>query len=206
MRSPRRSRAALAAALIALLPLAACRTSSGGRAPAAYPPVVPADFGTMNNVSAAGPIWIGGMPTAEDLELAQRRGIEKVVDLSVPSEPRTCDIASECRLLGLEYASAGLEAEGLLTDASVDLVLQALDGDALPPTLMFCGTGGRSATYLAIYRVVQLGVPLEEALVEARRAGMPPGKAEEFVRREVARLEALAAADRAVTAQADTPR
>ncbi len=150
----------------------------------------------MHNVSEAGPIWIGGMPTKDDLELAQRRGIQLVIDISVPSEPRTSDIPSECRLLGLDYATAGLADGDRLTAESVDLVLAELEKEGATPALMFCGTGSRSAMYLAIYRVIVLGVPLEEALVEARRAGMQAGDAAEFVRSEVARLQALKSSSR----------
>lgn len=170
----------------------ACRSGSGREAPAAYPPLVPGDFGGMHNVSTAGPIWIGGMPDAEDLELAQRRGIERVIDISVPSETHECDVVSECSQLGLDYATAGLVDEDRLTSESVDLVLAELEEEDLPSTLMFCGTGGRCAIYLAIYRVMQLHVPLEEALVEARRAGMEAGEWSDFVRSEVARLRGKA--------------
>lgn len=171
---------------LALAP--ACRSGSGGAAPAAYPLLVPGDFGGMHNVSTAGPIWIGGMPDAEDLELAQRRGIKRVIDISVPSEVHECDVVTECGQLGLDYATAGLVTEDRLTSESVDLVLAELADEDLPSTLMFCGTGGRCAIYLAIYRVMHLQVPLEDALVEARRAGMEAGESADFVRSEVARL------------------
>ena len=190
----------LLGAVLAALSLA-CASSSGGDVPATYPPLEASDFGSMNNVSVAGPLWIGSMPTAEDLELAQRRGIEKVIDLSVPSEPRTVDVPSECRMLGLEYATAGLVDEDLLTTEAVDLFLAELDGEKLPPTLMFCGTGSRCAMFLAIYRATRLDVPLEDALVEARRAGMEAGAPTAFVRSEVERL--LGTAEGEPLAQSD---
>ena len=44
--------------------------------------------------------------------------------------------------------------------------------------------------FFAIHRVLNEGVPLEEALVEARSSGMRAGDPEEFVRAQVARLQA----------------
>ena len=174
--------------LLALAFAGACRTGPPAEEPPAYPRLVPADFGAMHNVSRVGELWIGGMPNADDLELAQRRGVELVLDLSVPSEVRTCDVAVECRKLGIDYATAGIAADSKLTSESVDLVLAELDREPEVPTLMFSGTGARCASYLAVYRVVRQGVPLEEALIEARRAGMQAGPAADFVRNEVARL------------------
>jgi protein tyrosine phosphatase (PTP) superfamily phosphohydrolase (DUF442 family) len=57
------------------------------------------------------------------------------------------------------------------------------------PRLIFCGTGGRSAMFFAIHRVVDQGVPLDQALLEARRAGMKPGAPADFVRRQTERLQ-----------------
>lgn len=199
--SPLGLRARVVLACLLLVPTLACASGPGEETPLAYPPLEASDFGSMNNVSMAGPLWIGGMPTAEDLELAQRRGIERVIDVSVPSEPRTLDIPSECRVLGVEYQTLGLVDEGLLTSESVDLFLEELGDGDIPPTLMFCGTGSRCAMYLAIYRATRLGVPLEKALIEARRAGMEAGAPAAFVRAEVARLLAQLEADRQVQAE-----
>jgi protein tyrosine phosphatase (PTP) superfamily phosphohydrolase (DUF442 family) len=184
-RSPRRT--SLLAALTLVLGFA-CRTGTPVETPPPYPLLAPDDFGSMQNVSSSGNLWIGGMPSAEDLELAQRRGVELVIDLSVPSEARTCDVAVECRKLGIAYASAGITTDSKLTSGSVDLVLAELRREPPVPTLVFSGTGSRSATYLAIYRVLDLGVPLKEALIEARQAGMQAGPSADFVCSEVARL------------------
>ena len=65
----------LAAAGLLLAAGTSCRSSGSSGTPAAYPPVVSSDFGDMHNVSVCGPIWLGAMPSAEDLKLARRRGI-----------------------------------------------------------------------------------------------------------------------------------
>lgn len=146
----------------------------------------------MRNVSLVGRLWFGAVPAAGDLALARRRGVARVIDLTSPSERSAEDLAAECKRLGLEYLGGVIRGEDPQGDDSVDLVLPwlaAADAAADAPwTLLFDGTGGRCAAYLAIHRAVGGGVPVEEALVEARRAGMKPGVLEDFVREQVARL------------------
>ena len=163
-----------------------------------------ADFGEMHNVSRMGPIWFGAMPAGGDLDLACRRGIQRVIDLSSANEKAECQMAATCAQLEMEFFIAGIRPEGEPTDESVDLVLGWLLESVGPavgasaggskrdaiPTLMIDGSGGRSATFLAIFRVVHLGVPLQVALEEARRGGMIPGTSEDFVRAQVKRLAA----------------
>ena len=175
-------------ALGALIASAACHSPRRESQSPDYPPVESADFGSMRNVSVSGRIWFGGTPDEGDLDLAQRRGIETVIDLTTPDETNGVNAAQVCARLGLEYFHLGLPNPERLTDEAVDLVLARLGRDEHGRTLMFCGSGGRCATFLAIYRAVAVGVPVEEALVEARHAGMKPGEPEEFVRRQVERL------------------
>ena len=144
----------------------------------------------MRNVSVSGPIWFGGTPCVKDLELAKRRGIERIVDLCAANEAPAWAVAETCESLDMEYLAAHVGSTAEVTDETVDLVLGWLDTEPAVPTLMFDASGGRCASFVAIHRVVALGVPVEEALVEARRAGMKPGEPEDFVRRQVARLRA----------------
>lgn len=178
----------LAAIGLVIVAGTSCRSSRSSQAPAAYPPVVSSDFGGMRNVSVAGPIWLGAKPSEEDLELARRRGICQVIDLTRSDEEKPTGVASICERLELEYIDADLPDAPLPTPESVDLVLECLAADELAPTLMFDGTGGRCAIYLAIHRIIKWQVPLEEALMEARRAGMKPGEPEQFVREQVERI------------------
>lgn len=186
--TPGRPLSRLALGVISLLLASACGSTQAKTTQRAYPEIVASSFGEMRNVSVTGSIWFGTMPSADDLELASRRGIERAIDLSTPSEASKCDLTSVCSALGIDYMVAGMHPAELVTDHCVDLVLAWLKESRGKPTLMFDGSGGRCATFLAIYRSVELSVPLEEALVEARRAGMKPGAPEEFVRAQYERL------------------
>lgn len=152
------------------------------------PPVVHATLGSMHNVSVSGSLWFGSLPAAADLDLAHRRGIETVIDLTTPAEAQGYDVASVCKELGMRYVSIGVECRDCIDDPLVDEVLAALRTADGGPLLLFCNNGSRAAMIVAIHRCVDEGVSLEEALTEARRAGMKPGEPELFVKNQVARL------------------
>ena len=188
-----------------ILALLASCASSAKESVRAYPRLEPAELGAMRNVSVSEGIWFGSVPNAEDLDLARRRGIERVVDLRPTSqidappggfEPAPCPVGEACQELELEWTVPGLPDDPTTTRASlVDCVLDSLDGDA-PRVLLYCADGSTCALFFAIHRVVNQGVDLESALLEARRAGVQGAAGEEFIRREVARLEGPAGAQR----------
>ena len=182
-------RASLHTALLALaLAAAGCRSGGDVQDTPPWPPVESAELGGMRNVSRSGSLWFGGGPDEADLDLAARRGIGTVIDLSTPDEAPPCEVDAVCREKGLVYVDLGDTERELLSDRAVDAVLRELAELAGEPVLLYCGNGSRCAMFVAIYRAAMEGVPLEQALVEARRAGMKPGEPEVFVREQVARL------------------
>jgi protein tyrosine phosphatase (PTP) superfamily phosphohydrolase (DUF442 family) len=147
-----------------------------------------ADLGQMHSASDNCAVWIGGYPTPKDLDLAQRRGVKAAIDLSTPGEAPGYDVARACRKLGIEYVSMGVQNKVSIADARVDRVLAGLRRWAREPLLLFCGDGSRAAMLFAIHRAVDDSLPIDQALVEARWAGMKPGRPELFVRGQVVRL------------------
>lgn len=153
-----------------------------------HPPLVASDLGQMHNVSRSDAVWFGSLPAPSDLDLAHRRGIVAVIDLSLPEEAPGFDVASACESSRLEFMTLALESDESISDQAVDRVLAELRRPYKRPLLMFSGNGGRAAMFFAIYRAVDEGLALETAVIEARRAGMMPGFPEEFVRAQVCRL------------------
>lgn len=159
-------------------------------------PVQNATFGTMRNVSVSGDVWLGSFPTASDLELAHRRGIKTVVDLTVRGDVEQVDVAEVCRHLGIRYVSLGsdrhassdVDDAGVIDAELVDDALAELRAPKNHPILLVCANGSRAATVFAIHRCMDEGRGLEESIVEARWAGMKPGSQEQLVRAHVARL------------------
>ncbi len=176
---------------VLLLPLAvgleACKTYREAEPEPPWPELEATDLGSMRNVFASGPVWFGGLPAREDLDLAARRGVRAVISLCAARESIDFDLQPTCEELGLRCLCLRVEGDRI-PDDQVDLALMELHRARPGELLMFCGTGGRCAALFAIHRAVQVGVPLEEALREAYRAGMKPGETEEFVREQVERL------------------
>lgn len=190
---PRPRIAALLALAVSGLCLGSCRSTELQVQPDEYPPVEAASFGSMQNVSVSGQIWVGATPREADLELAQRRGVTTVLDLTSAEEASRApesevDAEAACRRLGLLYVQPEGFEGGMPDPAAVDFVLEMLRANGERPLLMYCTTGRRCAAFLAIHRAADLGVPLEEAIAEARRAGMSP-EDEDFVSAEVLRLD-----------------
>jgi hypothetical protein len=139
-------------------------------------------------VASGGAVWISGLASRGDLDLARRRGIEVAIDVSTEAEGEGHDVASACAELGIEYVAMHCDSRQRVRDELVDRVLFELRQRAHEPVLLFSGDSSRAAMLLAIHRIVDDRLPLERALVEARRAGMKPGHPEIFVRSQVIRL------------------
>jgi protein tyrosine phosphatase (PTP) superfamily phosphohydrolase (DUF442 family) len=178
------------ALLLILLSPWGCQTVTDDQAstdPRAQP-VRATDLGELHGVSVGSTAWIGGYPTSADLDLAHRRGIKAAIDLSTPEEAPGYDVQGTCERLRIEYVSINLESKSSIPDESVDRVLDELRRRAHEPLLLFCRDSSRAAMLFAIHRAIDDGLPLDQALVEARRAGMKPGHPEVFVRAQVKRL------------------
>ena len=161
---PRSRVSSLACSVALLVLLAGCSSTSKAETSVDYPEVVASNFGDMRNVSVCGSIWFGTAPSEEDLELAKRRGVVRVINLSTSVDVSKCDVATVCGHLGLEYLMVPMGPADLGSDRCVDLVLDWLRGSDGRPTLMYYASGGRCASFLAIYRSAVLSVPLETRL------------------------------------------
>jgi protein tyrosine phosphatase (PTP) superfamily phosphohydrolase (DUF442 family) len=167
--------------------LAACVSSGGRETVPAWPPLEPAELGGMHNVAVSDGIWIGSEPSEADLDLAYRRGIRRVISLCTYEERPAYDLRAACERIGLYCLEAAPTQPGVLSDTCVDRALALLGDGSGEKTLMFCPDGSRSAAVFAIERVVREGMPLDQALLEAHRAGLPGGD-DELVRAHVERL------------------
>lgn len=145
------------------------------------------DMGEMRSVARAQGLWFGSTPDPDALRLARRRGVERVIDLTQAGRTDLALVGAE---VGLKWVSIPFRSPASLSwvppDQEVDLVLMRLKDPQ--GTLMFCDDGSLSAALFAVHRVVQTGLNLEEALKEARRAGLDPEVGETLVRAQVARI------------------
>jgi len=161
--------------------------------PAAMPPppweeLEQSHFGELRNVSKHRGIWLGGGVTEGDIELAYRRGVRSVLDLSFPKENPGFDLRQACFDHGIDCYDPDLLGPDALTDRNADEALDLFRDTEHHPLLVVCGTGSNGATFFAVWRALDHEMPIEEAIEEARRAGMRPGPLEAYIRNQFVRL------------------
>lgn len=180
----------------ALLPLAcacvlfpACVSTERPAGPLTGPkPVLSTGLGQLRGVAFAGAVWIAPLPGKAELDLARRRGIGTLIDLSTDTDRAGLELRHACLESGLEYVDARPSSHEAPEDGLVDRVLDEIERRAPRAVLLVSADASRTAMFFAIHRVAHDGVSLEQALVEARRCGMKAGSSESFVRRQVGRL------------------
>lgn len=146
-----------------------------------------ADMGAVTSCHLVDRIYVCSLPDAEALELAERRGVELVLDLRGPDEEDAQGLARKVRDLGMRYERIPF-AVPLIDDGTVDRAMAWLTEPDRPQVLVFSESGERGAMLTAIYRSVVLRVPIPDAMEDARRCGMKPGESEVQVRRQIFRL------------------
>ena len=173
--------------LVLVLPISACQlVGSSESAEHDIASASRSSLGSMQNVSEIDGVWIGSLPQPADLDLARRRGISVAIDLSLPEEEPGYDLSGTCATHRIAYLHLG-SRKNEIADESIDRVLAEVRRLDRGPVLIFCTDGSRAAVMFAIWRALDGGIGVEEAIVEARRSGMKPGASESFVRQQVAR-------------------
>jgi protein tyrosine phosphatase (PTP) superfamily phosphohydrolase (DUF442 family) len=176
---------ALVGFVVVVIAGAGCRSSSSTTLDTNHTPSARrSTLGSMSNVSEIDGVWIGSRPSLSDLDLARRRGIGVVLDLSPAGDDAGYDLPAACATRRIAYIRLDVR-KTMLPDETVDRVLAELRRPDRGPVLVFCSDGSRAAMLFAIWRALDGGIGVDEAIVEARRSGMKPGVQESFVRLQV---------------------
>jgi len=147
----------------------------------AAPPVEEGELGSTRNVHRSGDIWFSGQFAAEDIAVFKARGIVRVINARQASE-LAFDERSLLEDAGLDYVAVPFSGPETLTDAVFDRIRALLGSDDRGPTLFHCGSANRVGGAWLPFRVLDQGVPLEQALPEARAIGMrTPGYGERAI-------------------------
>jgi len=135
------------------------------------------ELGSARNVTVLGDLTMSGQPAAEDLELAAKRGVTRVINIRTTPELERLgwDEGARCAELGLEYVHLPFRGD-TATDEVYDGLIQLLDMPAPDAggTLFHCASGNRTAMIVALLRMQRDGVAYDAALADAQAAGMKP--------------------------------
>lgn len=147
--------------------------------------VVSAKLGNTRNVHACSNLFLTGQFTPQDMPSIKRADVKRIISLRTEGEV-AWDEQSAVETSGLEFVSVPFSGPAALTDAVFENIRTLLKQDTRG-TILHCGSANRVGTVWLPYRVLDQGVPLEQALKEAKVIGMRnpdyEAKALDYVRR-----------------------
>ena len=186
---------AIVASLAALLPACSSEPSAAGEAappesatapaPAAHetpetPPAAPAAVQSITleglaKLHRVGHVLLGAQPDEVAFEALASEGTTRVIDLRGAAEDRGLDEAEVMDVLQLEYVSLPVSGPDDLTDELFDearRLLREHDGGGQGDVLLHCASSNRVGAVWLTRRVLDEGVPLEQAVEEAHQVGL----------------------------------
>ena len=138
----------------------------------AQTPAVPAEegFGIPNATRPEDGLLLGGQPTAKQLKAMGKAGYRTVIDLRPLAEDRGFDEEKAVRKAKMEYTNIAVTPDSL--DASTVKYFLTVLSNAARPVLIHCGSGSRAGALYYAWLVLEKGVPEDQAVEQARAAGL----------------------------------
>lgn len=148
----------------------------------------PPGFGIPNAVEPEAGLLLGGQPTAKQLKAAARAGYRTVIDLRPLAEDHGFDEEKAARKAKLEYTNIAVTPDTL--DPSTIKYFLTVLSNAERPALIHCSSGNRAGALYYAWLVLENGMPEDQALEQARAAGLRDADLGERVRELVNELKA----------------
>jgi protein tyrosine phosphatase (PTP) superfamily phosphohydrolase (DUF442 family) len=124
------------------------------------------------NASAPLPNLVtGGQPAASHLENLKDAGVEVILDIRDPMEPRPVDEPAAVAALGMEYLNIPVTA-ATMDDATMEKLLGVIRANAGRPMLFHCASGNRVGGPLIAHLMLDHGASEEAAIQAALRGGL----------------------------------
>jgi protein tyrosine phosphatase (PTP) superfamily phosphohydrolase (DUF442 family) len=117
--------------------------------------------------------WLvtAGQPSSDQMRAAADAGVQVVIDLRDPMEPRPFDEAATAASLGLTYINIPV-GPATLTEATLDRIIAAVREHADTPTLLHCASANRVGAALIPYFILDQGMGEQDAVDAAMRVGL----------------------------------
>jgi len=129
-------------------------------------------LGPVPNATQALPhIVTGGQPGPEQLRALKEAGVEVILDIRDPMEPRPFDEAGLVRDLGMRYYNVPV-VSGRVDDGVMAAILNVLRSEAGASTLFHCASGNRVGGAMIAYLVLDEKMTEDDAVMQAMRMGM----------------------------------
>ncbi|MBT6847239.1 MAG: methyltransferase domain-containing protein [Planctomycetaceae bacterium] len=128
-------------------------------------------LGTTRNVHQVGNLFLAGQPSEADFKILKQRKITRVITLRADSEIEW-DEAAVAKAAGISYLKIPIAGLDAMNDDTFDAVRKQLKLGEKAGTLLHCASANRVGAVWLVYRVLDQGVELEEAVQEAKEVGM----------------------------------
>lgn len=145
-------------------------------------------FGISGAVRPEEGLLIAGQPTAKQLKAAAKAGYKTVIDLRPLSEDRGFEEEKAARKAKLEYTNIAVTPDTL--DAPTIKYFLTVLSNAERPALIHCSSGNRAGGLYYAWLVLEQGMPEDQALAQARAAGLGSPDLEQRVQELVNELKA----------------
>lgn len=122
-----------------------------------------------------GSLYIASQPDEAALARMAQSGVVTVINLRTPAEMERLDFdePAEVERLGMSYVHVPLGgADHPHTPAALDSVAQAIAAADGAPVLLHCASSGRASHMFAAWLTQEQDMPLNDAIVEARKIGL----------------------------------
>ena len=136
-----------------------------------------------------------GQPTAEQFLAIAQAGYEVVINLGMPDSPRA--LADEAPLVtaqGLDYIAIPVVWDAP-TSENLAVFFAAMTANAEKQCFVHCIANMRVSAFSFLYRVLVLGVPIEEARQTLHQIWAPNPIWQQFIDEQLAKHKKLTPAD-----------
>ena len=127
--------------------------------------------GVTNANQASPTVVTGGQPGAAHFRALKDAGVEVILDIRDPMEPRGFDEQSLMEELGFDYRNI-VVTDAHLTDATLDEITGVMRESEGKATLVHCASGNRVGGALIPWLILDQGMTEEEATMAAMRMGL----------------------------------
>jgi len=127
--------------------------------------------GVLNRCQVTANLVTAGQPNRSHFESLKGAGVEVVLDIRDPMEPRPFDEPTLLSGLGMEYHCIPV-GTAPLTDALMERLLEVVRANEGRSMLFHCASGNRLAGPMIAYLMLDRGLDEQAAVMEGMRMGL----------------------------------
>lgn len=131
----------------------------------------PVDLGAAKPAHVVGKVYLAGQPDEGEMPQLKEKGIKTIVTLRTEGEV-PWDEKAAVEAAGMTFVNIPFKGEEALTDEVFDKVRAVLKDEEQKPVLLHCGSSNRVGAVWMTHRVLDDGLGIDEALEEAKTAGL----------------------------------